>query len=50
MGLVLAGAYRNREFFGDAVDFAASVEQAQQDLMFDPQTSEVCWRPFRHKR
>lgn len=39
MGLVPAGAYRNREFFGDRIVFADGVPLAYQDLMFDPQTS-----------
>ena len=39
MGLVPAGAYRNREFVGDAVTFAADVPLELADLMFDPQTS-----------
>jgi len=39
MGLVPAGAYRNREFVGDRVSFAAEVPLSLQDLLFDPQTS-----------
>ncbi len=39
MGLVPAGAYRNREFYGDRVTFADDVPLAYQDLLFDPQTS-----------
>jgi len=39
MGLVPAGAYRNRDHFGHRVSFADSVPMAYQDLMFDPQTS-----------
>jgi len=39
MGLIPAGAYNNRDFRGSFVDFAASVPQNVQDLLFDPQTS-----------
>lgn len=39
MGLVPAGAYRNREFVGEAASFSADVPLAMQDLLFDPQTS-----------
>lgn len=39
MGLVPAGAYRNREYFGDRIVIADAVPTAYQDLMFDPQTS-----------
>ena len=39
MGLVPAGAYRNREFREKMVDFAASVDRNTQDVLFDPQTS-----------
>lgn len=39
MGLVPAGAYRNREYFGDRIVIADAVPTACQDLMFDPQTS-----------
>ena len=39
MGLVPAGAYRNREFREKMVDFAPSVERNIQDVLFDPQTS-----------
>ncbi len=39
MGLVPAGAYRNREFVGESVHFDPEVSLATQDLMFDPQTS-----------
>ncbi len=39
MGLVPAGAYRNREFYGNSITFAADVNLAYQDLLFDPQTS-----------
>jgi selenide, water dikinase len=39
MGLIPAGAYRNREFRENMVDFAATVNRATQDILFDPQTS-----------
>ncbi len=39
MGLVPAGAYRNREFRESMVDFAPSVDILIQDVLFDPQTS-----------
>lgn len=39
MGLVPAGAYKNREFFERHVDFAMGVDSLIQDILFDPQTS-----------
>jgi selenide,water dikinase len=39
MGLVPAGAYKNREFRECMVDFAPSVDRLVQDVLFDPQTS-----------
>jgi selenide,water dikinase len=39
MGLVPAGAYRNREFYEPLVRFAPSVDGISQDIFFDPQTS-----------
>ena len=39
MGLVPAGAYRNREFRLFMVDFAQTVDRILQDVLFDPQTS-----------
>lgn len=39
MGLVPAGAYRNREFRLSMVDFALDVDRLLQDVLFDPQTS-----------
>lgn len=39
MGLIPAGAYRNREFRQCMVDFAPSVSLTLQDVLFDPQTS-----------
>jgi selenide,water dikinase len=39
MGLVPAGAYKNREFYERHVDFATGVDILIQDILFDPQTS-----------
>ena len=39
MGLVPAGAYKNREFFERHVDFETRVDPLIQDILFDPQTS-----------
>ena len=39
MGLVPAGAYKNREFREAMVDFASSVDRLTKDILFDPQTS-----------
>ncbi len=39
MGLVPAGAYKNREFREQMVDFVPSVDRLIQDILFDPQTS-----------
>jgi len=39
MGLIPAGAYKNREFFERHVDFAPKVDPLIQDILFDPQTS-----------
>lgn len=39
MGLLPAGAYRNRDFCGTSVELFASVSRSQGDLLFDPQTS-----------
>jgi selenide,water dikinase len=39
MGLVPAGAYKNRDFRLFMVDFAPSVDRVLQDVLFDPQTS-----------
>ena len=38
MGLVPAGAYRNRNYFGAKVS-AEAVEESRRDMAFDPQTS-----------
>lgn len=39
MGLIPAGAYRNRDFFGPRVDMAPDVPLDLSDVLFDPQTS-----------
>ncbi|MFZ2040621.1 MAG: AIR synthase-related protein, partial [Desulfobacterales bacterium] len=39
MGLIPAGAYKNREFRESMVTFADMVERTRQDVLFDPQTS-----------
>jgi len=39
MGLIPAGAYRNREFCEQLIVFAETVPRTLQDLLFDPQTS-----------
>ena len=39
MGLIPAGAYRNRDFAGDAVEVRGEVSRAMQDILYDPQTS-----------
>ena len=39
MGLVPAGAYKNREFFERHVDVATGLDPLIQDILFDPQTS-----------
>jgi selenide,water dikinase len=39
MGLIPAGAYKNREFRESMIDFAETVERSRQDILFDPQTS-----------
>jgi len=39
MGLIPAGAYRNREFRAAMIVAADDVSRARQDLLFDPQTS-----------
>jgi len=40
MGLVPAGAYKNREFREKMVDFSPSVDSILKDILFDPQTSD----------
>ncbi len=39
MGLIPAGAYKNREFRQAMITFEASVARVLQDIFFDPQTS-----------
>ncbi len=39
MGMVPAGAFKNREFYECGVEFAESVDRLIQDVLFDPQTS-----------
>jgi selenide,water dikinase len=39
MGLIPAGAYKNREFRAGMVRTAAKVERSVEDLLYDPQTS-----------
>jgi selenide,water dikinase len=50
LGLVPAGAYRNRDFRQSMVDFHALVDRKLQDALFDPQTSGgllICVAPER---
>jgi selenide,water dikinase len=50
MGLVPAGAYRNREFRVSLFEIASSVDPILQDVLFDPQTSGgllICVAPER---
>jgi selenide,water dikinase len=39
MGMLPAGAFKNREFRESMVEFSASVNPLVRDLLFDPQTS-----------
>lgn len=39
MGMIPAGAHKNRDFLAGKVAFAPDVEDLDRDLMFDPQTS-----------
>ena len=39
MGIIPAGAYRNREFIEDKVSICETVNRAVSDILFDPQTS-----------
>jgi selenide, water dikinase len=39
MGLIPAGAYKNREFRESMIEFAETVPRARQDVLVDPQTS-----------
>ena len=39
MGLIPAGAYRNRDFAQKGVTVRGDVSRTMQDLLYDPQTS-----------
>jgi selenide,water dikinase len=39
MGLIPAGAYKNREFRESMISFAETVARSRQDILVDPQTS-----------
>ena len=39
MGLLSGATYSNREYVAETVDFDPDIEQWEQDLLFDPQTS-----------
>jgi selenide,water dikinase len=39
MGLVPAGAYRNRAYAGPGVRIRGSISRAMEDILYDPQTS-----------
>ena len=39
MGLIPAGAYKNRDFREQMISFAETVPRTLHDLLFDPQTS-----------
>lgn len=39
MGLVPAGAYRNRKYAGSGVKLCREISLAMQDILYDPQTS-----------
>jgi selenide,water dikinase len=39
MGIIPAGAHRNREYRQGIIDFSPSVARSMQDILFDPQTS-----------
>mgnify|MGYP002063956100 CR=1 FL=1 len=39
MGLIPAGAYRNREFRESMIDIGETVGRSRGDVLFDPQTS-----------
>ena len=39
MGLIPAGAYRNRDFAQNGVTVRGDVSRTMQDLLYDPQTS-----------
>jgi selenide,water dikinase len=39
MGLIPAGAYRNREYAQSGVQVRGNISLAMQDILYDPQTS-----------
>jgi len=39
MGLVPAGAYKNKEFYEPAINISPSVDRSLADVLYDPQTS-----------
>ncbi len=39
MGLVPAGAYRNKKYFTDRVDINGDIDETMVDVLYDPQTS-----------
>ncbi len=39
MGMIPAGAHRNRDFLSGMVEFDTGVEEVDRDILFDPQTS-----------
>ena len=39
MGLVPAGAYRNREYAEAGVEIRGNISRVMQDILYDPQTS-----------
>lgn len=39
MGIIPAGAHKNRSFYGKAIRFSPDVKEEIGDIMFDPQTS-----------
>jgi len=39
MGMVPGGAYKNREFRENMIEFSSEVDRVMQDILFDPQTS-----------
>ncbi len=39
MGIIPAGAYNNRAFYGKSIRFSPDVKEEIADIMFDPQTS-----------
>lgn len=39
MGLVPAGAYKNRDFFGNRASLSAAISPELDDILYDPQTS-----------